>query len=221
MEKLIYALSVPVAWCVIHTLYRLDVEKKSPLTLGPKIIAVNHPSFLDPLVIASVLSQQSYILITEVMFRIPIVRTYLRLSGHIPVVSGRGDEVLQRAMERLRQGGCVMNFPEGNNSPITGGFLKEHTGIARLALESGAPVYPVGIFILRERLHSRINVVDEITRYSHWYLNGPFVVTIGNPSRYQGDPQDRDTCREVAGAIMSEVKEAAFESQMRWEQKKL
>ena len=171
VEKLIYALSVPVAWCVIHTLYRLDVEKKSPLTLGPKIIAVNHPSFLDPLVIASVLSQQSYILITEVMFRIPIVRTYLRLSGHIPVVSGRGDEVLQRAMERLRQGGCVMNFPEGNNSPITGGFLKEHTGIARLALESGAPVYPVGIFILRERLHSRINVVDEITRYSHWYLN--------------------------------------------------
>ncbi len=219
VDKLFYLLSVPLAWAIIHSLYRLDVKKKSPLPHGPKIIAVNHPSFLDPLVIASVLSQQSYIFMTEVMFRIPVIRTYLRLSGHIPVTPGHGEEALQCVLEHLRQGHTIMNFPEGNNSPMEGGFLKEHTGIARMALASGVPVYPAGIFILRERLRTRVDVVDGKTRVSHWYMKGPFVVTIGSPTVYQGDHQDRDRCREVAHAIMLTIMNEAAESQKRWEQK--
>ena len=217
VEKLTYLFSVPLAWVIIHALFQLDIVKKSPLALGPKIIAVNHPSFLDPLVIASALSQQSYIFMTDVMFRVPIARTYLRLSGHIPVAPGRGEEALQCAVAHLRQGDTIMNYPEGNNSPVVGGFLKEHTGVARMALESGAPVYPAGIFILRERLRTRIDIVDGKRRVSHWYTKGPFVVTFGQPTVYHGDPQDRDTCRQVAHEIMLSVIKEADESQKRWE----
>jgi 1-acyl-sn-glycerol-3-phosphate acyltransferase len=193
----------------------MDVRRHTAMPAGPKIIAANHPSTTDPFFIASMVGQQSFILINELLFKVPLLGPYLRKSGHIPVQCGQGQTAVDAALALLRQGRNVIIFPEGDLSPIEGGFLPARTGIARLALASGAPVIPAGIHLNHERLRSvRSNVRGEI-HYGRWYLRGPYNVTVGSPLYFRGDAEDRPLVRHVAATVMHHIIELARESEMR------
>jgi 1-acyl-sn-glycerol-3-phosphate acyltransferase len=213
--KLLYWASRPVVGAYTDTMLDMDVRRHAEMPAGPKIIAANHPSTTDPFFVACMVRQQSFILINDLLFKVPGLGPYLRRSGHIPVRVGRGQEAVDSAVALLRQGRNVIIFPEGDLSPLEGGFGPARTGIARLALASGAPVIPVGIHLMRERLHSyRSNVRGEI-HYGRWYLRGPYNITVGSPLRFQGDPEDRPLVRHVAGTVMHHIIELAHESEMR------
>ncbi len=214
--KLLYGASVPMIKAFSGTMLNMDVDQKLPLPVGAKIIAPNHPSMIDPFIMASILGQRSYILITDVMFHVPIMGAYLRRLGHIPVAVGRGQSAIDCALEHLQAGHTVMIFPEGANSPKKGGFVKERTGVARLAIASGAPVIPTGIFLQRDRLQTMKSVVSGKTEYSNWYLRGPYAITIGAPMRFTGDVEDREHVKETAHKIMIKIMGLAAESQQRW-----
>lgn len=214
--KLLYGASVPMIKAFSGTMLNMDVDKKLSLPEGAKIIAPNHPSMIDPFIMASLLGQRSYILITDVMFHVPIMGAYLRRLGHIPVAPGRGQYAIDCALEHLKVGHTVMIFPEGANSPINGGFVKERTGVARLAIASGAPVIPTGIFLQRDRLQMLKSVVSGKTEYSHWYLRGPYAITMGAPMQFSGDVEDRDHVKDTAHQVMLKIMCLAAESQQRW-----
>ena len=214
--KLLYGASVPMIKAFSGTMLNMDVAQKLPLPVGAKIIAPNHPSMIDPFIMASILGQRSYILITDVMFHVPIMGAYLRRLGHIPVAVGRGQSAIDCALEHLEAGHTVMIFPEGANSPKKGGFVKERTGVARLAIASGAPVIPTGIFLQRDRLQTMKSVVSGKTEYSNWYLRGPYAITMGAPMRFTGDVEDREHVKETARKIMVKIMGLAAESQQRW-----
>lgn len=214
--KLLYGASVPIIKAFSGTMLNMDVDQKLPLPEGAKIIAPNHPSMIDPFIMASILGQRSYILITDVMFHVPIMGAYLRRLGHIPVASGRGQAVIDCALEHLQAGHTVMIFPEGVNSPKKGGFFKERTGVARLAIASGAPVIPAGIFLQRDRLQTLKSIVSGDIKYSNWYLRGPYAITIGAPLHYAGDVEDREHVKDTAHQIMIKIMGLAAESQQRW-----
>ncbi len=200
----------------MNTLLHMDMEQKTPLTAGAKIIAPNHPSFCDPFIIAALLNQRSYILITDVMFQVPIASAYLRRLGHIPVKAGSGQQAIDTALEHLAAGHTILIFPEGKNSPKEGGYEKEHTGVARLALESGASVYPVGIYLQRDLLLSKTSIVEGQVKPVNWYIRGPYAVTMGNPMDFSGDVEDRNLVKDVAHQIMLKIMTLAAESQKRW-----
>lgn len=216
-EKTLYGASVPLIKTYTQVMLDMDVEQKSPFLPGGKIITPNHPSVSDPFIMAAILGHQSYILITDVMFQVPVMGGYLRRLGHIPVIRGRGQEAIDQALERLAAGHTIMIFPEGANSPMKGGYVKERTGVARLALASGAPVFPVGIYLQRDRLQTLKSIVSGKPTYSNWYLRGPYAITLGNPMRFQGDAEDRNLTKEVAHRIMVKIMGLAGESQRRWE----
>lgn len=214
--KILYGASVPMIKAFSGTMLNMDVDKKLPLPNGAKIIAPNHPSMIDPFIMASILGQRSYILINDVMFHVPIMGAYLRRLGHIPVAIGRGQAAIDCALEHLHAGHTIMIFPEGANSPAKGGFVKERTGVARLAIASGAPVIPTGIYLQRDRLQTLTSVVNGKTEYSDWYLRGPYAITIGAAMRFGGDVEDRDFVKETAHVIMLKIMRLAAESQQRW-----
>lgn len=214
--KILYGASVPMIKAFSGTMLDMDVDRKISLPEGAKIIAPNHPSMIDPFIMASILGQRSYILITDVMFHVPIMGAYLRRLGHIPVAVGRGQFAIDCALEHLQAGHTVMIFPEGANSPRNGGFVKERTGVARLAIASGAPVIPTGIFLQRDRLQTLKSVVSGKTEYSYWYLRGPYAITIGAPIRFNGDVEDHDYVKEMAHEVMLKIMHLAAESQQRW-----
>ena len=167
-EKALYWLSRPIVNTYTGTMLQMDVHKHRELPAGAKIIAANHPSTTDPFFVAAMVKFQSFILINDLLFQVPILGEYLRRSGHIPVKAGHGQAAIDRALEYLRDGHTVMIFPEGDLSPENGGFLRSRTGVARLALESGAPVIPVGIHLERQRIHTYRSVVRGRVEYGRW-----------------------------------------------------
>lgn len=218
LEQVLYRLSRPVVKTYSGTMLDMNVKWHEPMPKGPKIITPNHPSTTDPFFVASLVSHQVYILINEKLFKVPVLGKYLRRSGHIPVVAGNGKVAMEEAVQRLAQGDTIVIFPEGDLSPVNGGFCDPRTGAARLALMSGAPVIPIGIHLLRERIHSIISHIEGQEEEGRWYFRGPYNMTVGRPLYFRGDVEDRQYVRQVSKAIMSHIMELAHQSGDRMQQ---
>ena len=215
-EKTLFFVSKPVVKTYTGAMLDMDIHQKSPFPAGAKIIAPNHPSTTDPFFVAAMLGSQSHILIKDVLFNVPLLGTYLQQSGHIKVAAGHGQEAIDRALELLRAGKTIMIFPEGKVSPLGGGYNKARSGVARLAIASGAPVYPVGIHLIKDRIRAIQSTVKGNREMGYWYLRGPYNITIGKPLRFNGDLEDHDHVREVARQVMLKIMRLAYESEQRW-----
>jgi 1-acyl-sn-glycerol-3-phosphate acyltransferase len=214
-QKALYWFSRPIVGTYSGTMLRMDVHKHRELPVGPKIIAANHPSTTDPFFVAAMVKYQSFILINDLLFQVPILGEYLRRSGHIPVKVGQGQVAIDTALQLLKEGKTIMIFPEGDLSPEEGGFLRSRTGVARLALASGAPVIPVGIHLERDRIHSIRSIVSGKAEYGRWYLSGPYHMTVGASIQFNGDTEDRTLVRTVADYVMNQIINLARESKTR------
>ena len=215
LNKILYWLSKPLVLAYMNSMLHMDIHHYEQLPKGAKIIAANHPTTTDPFFVAGMLRQQAFILINELLFQVPLLGIYLRKAGHIPVIAGRGEESLNAALECLKRGQTVVIFPEGSLSPAEGEACPARTGVARLALMSGAPVIPVGIhlpFSGARVMHAR---VGKRTAFSRWYLNGPYRMTVGNPMHCWGSVEDRDRVRALAGQVMERIMQLAHESRLR------
>ncbi len=216
LERVLYGASKPVVKTYTNTMLNMDIRQKSPFPVGAKIIAPNHPSTTDPFFIAAMLGHQSFIMINNVLFQVPVLGEYLRRSGHIPVIKGRGQEAIDAALEHLKKGHTIMIFPEGLISPLSGGYHKPRTGVARLALASGAPVFPVGIYLRKDRIWSKKSKVEGKDEMGYWYVRGPYNVTVGKPLRFSGNVEDHDLVRDVSQKVMLKIMRLAYESEQRW-----
>ncbi len=195
--------------------FNLNFQYKAGLPPGPKILVANHPSTIDPMLLTMVVPEQISILITERLFKVPVVGRSLRLTGHIEVLLENGRLALEEGLRFLEQGRTLGVFPEGVISPPEGGCARHHTGAARLALQSGAPVIPVGIALEPRRLWRRETTVRDMTDTAAWYFSGPYAITIGEPVTFQGDVDDRECVHLVTNQIMHLVNAQSLESTRR------
>jgi len=196
-------------------MYGLQVHYKAELPPGPKILACNHPSTVDPILLTLVTPEAMSILITERLFKVPVCGASLRFTGHIEVPLQNGRSALLQGIHALQEGRTLGIFPEGVISPASGGCAPAHTGVARLALASGAPVIPVGIALEPRRLWRRDTTVDGLRDVAAWYISGPYAVTIGEPLHFSGDPEDRALGRSVTDEVMGQINALSAESAMR------
>ncbi len=192
---------------------KVDIRRHAPLPKGAKIFAANHPTTTDPFLMLGVASEPVNILITEMCFKVPFLGRYLRAAGHVPVMDGNGRAAFEQAVKLLKAGHTVVVFPEGALSPLEGGVCPPHTGVARLALTTGAPVVPVGIHLQREGIYFRETTVDEKTEVARFYLHGPYAVTVGEPIHFEGNIEDRQYVRSVSERIMQRIVRLAHESE--------
>ncbi|HWQ47282.1 MAG TPA: lysophospholipid acyltransferase family protein [Longilinea sp.] len=214
VDKGLYWTARTIISLYIQTMLKMNIENQTEIPDGPKIIAANHPSNTDAFYVAGMLPKRSYILITGKAFRIPVAGDCLRSLGHIPAQAGSGQEAVERSVELLRQGETVVIFPEGGKSPFKG-FQKPKTGVARIALASGAPVIPMGIHI-RTDPPLRYGIPRDCKeKHGGWYLRGPYNITIGKPLTFHGDPEDRTLVRNVANIVMHTIMELAYQSKQR------
>jgi 1-acyl-sn-glycerol-3-phosphate acyltransferase len=140
-----------IARVVVALLARLRVtgDLPAPLRGGPLILAANHLSPFDPVVLTAACHARRVApryLATAGLFQTPLLGPVMRRWGHLPVHRGTAavTRALPEAVEALRAGSAVMVYPEGRIG------LDPHlwpergrTGVARLALATGAPVVPV------------------------------------------------------------------------------
>lgn len=215
-EKALYGVSKPLIGTYTGTMLKMDVQFHETLPRGAKIIAANHPSTTDPFFIAWVIRQQVFIMIKDTLFNVPVLGEYLRRSGHIEVKAGCGQKAVDAAVAHLKAGHTVLIFPEGEISPLSGGFHPARSGIGRIALESGAPIYPAGIFLDRSRIHAIQTRVQGNVEVGYWYPRGPYSVTVGSAMQFSGDFEDRPLVRDVSSGVMRRIMDLSFESQDRF-----
>jgi 1-acyl-sn-glycerol-3-phosphate acyltransferase len=194
---------------------KADIRQAAPLPEGPKILVANHPSTTDPAWVSVLVPEQATILIKEILFQVPLFGRSLRLSGHIPVGPRTGSQALEKAADLVRAGRTVVVFPEGEISPRAGGFQKAHTGAARLALMTGAPVIPVGIGLDDRHICVIPARIKGVLDVGYWYLHGPYAMTTGKPLRFSGNVEDRAQVHHALDEIMDRITHLSFESSQR------
>ncbi|MCL4560203.1 MAG: 1-acyl-sn-glycerol-3-phosphate acyltransferase [Chloroflexi bacterium] len=183
----------------------LSIDWKAPLPRGPVILAANHPSTVDPIILTTLLHDRISILIRASLFTIPLAGRSLRFCGHIPVVYGKGEQALEEAEALLKSGVSIAIFPEGHISPLEGGFLEPHTGVARLALRTGVPIVPIGIHLDHHQIRLTQTRVDDQAEIGTWYFHGPYAITVGEPQIFRGDAENRLLVQRVSQQIMRHI----------------
>jgi 1-acyl-sn-glycerol-3-phosphate acyltransferase len=123
----------------------------------------------------------------------PVIGTLISWGGAFPVRRGERDEgAIETAVDRVREGGIVVIFPEGTRQRK--GLIKRHearprTGAARVALRAGVPLVPAAI-----------GGTDRILRL------GPLSVAYGPPVDLSGlDGDEREAAREATGRLMADI----------------
>ena len=126
---------------LVRAMYRLEVvgADRLPLT-GPVVIAPNHDSVLDGIVLGAAISRELRVLAKAELWRSRLLAWVLDGLGAIGITRNCGDQLaLARMRQALETGQAVAIFPQG----AIYGDRVWHRGAARLALVTGAPLVPV------------------------------------------------------------------------------
>ncbi|HEY6493875.1 MAG TPA: lysophospholipid acyltransferase family protein [Trebonia sp.] len=135
---------------LLHILVRNKWEGRENIPrTGPVIIAPNHMSYADwgtdALFFHSAHRYPTF-LIKASAFKVPFIGKMLYGCGQIPVNRGAADAALslKQAEGALKEGAAVIIYPEGTATRDPGLWpMVAKTGVARLAIATGAPVIPV------------------------------------------------------------------------------
>jgi 1-acyl-sn-glycerol-3-phosphate acyltransferase len=112
---------------------------------GPLLVACNHTSNLDPMVIGGYFPRTLFAMAKRELYFTPVVAWFLAGCNCIPVDRGAADRrAVTRALDVLRRRGRLLIFVEGTRSR-DGSMQRAEAGIGFLARRSGATVLPVAL----------------------------------------------------------------------------
>ncbi|GAB3752615.1 lysophospholipid acyltransferase family protein [Zhihengliuella somnathii] len=175
-------------------------------TDGPFIVASNHLSFLDSVIIQALLPREVAFFAKAEYFTTPgvkgrIMKSFFEAVGSIPVERGEqaaSVAALDQLVEILDSGGGIGIYPEGTRSR-DGRLYRGRTGVGWLALSTGAPVVPVGLKGTEKLQPAGSNRI----RPRH------FSLTVGEPLRFEhvGPKHPLPARRQATDAIVDAIGE--------------
>ncbi len=113
---------------------------------GPAIIASNHPTYLDAAFLMVKMNRPVRFMAWERPLALPVLGRLMRAYGVIPVdMKKPGRASFEAAVKVLRAGALFGIFPEGGRTKTKWGMNPFKSGVARLALITGAPIIPATI----------------------------------------------------------------------------
>ncbi len=152
-----WRVGLPIVAPLVRILFRLRVVGAEHVPLhGPAILAFNHVSALDGPVLAIELARhikrESRFLVASEFFGHRVVGRILRRYDQIPVQRGGGDRSAVDAALTAVKGGAVLAIsPEGTVNQDPPALTRIRSGVARIAMPTGAPVIPVGLWGTQSR----------------------------------------------------------------------
>lgn len=182
------------------------------------IVCPNHVTEIDPVVVGHMLYNQGvmpHFLAKASLFKIPVAGAALRAAKQIPVERGSGaaQRSLDVAREVMDEGGGIIIYPEGTLTRDPDLWpMRGHTGAARLALQTGAPVVPVAHWGAQQ-------VLPPYAKRLYLFPRKTVRVLVGEPvdlSAFAGRPLDRQTLAAATERIMAAL--AALVGQLRGEE---
>jgi 1-acyl-sn-glycerol-3-phosphate acyltransferase len=191
---------------ILKLLFRPWIEGEEHLPVeGPAILASNHLSFSDSIFLPLVVKRRVTFLAKSDYFTGSglkgwLTKAFFKGVGQLPVDRSGGkasNAALNSGLRVLGKGELLGIYPEGTRSP-DGRLYRGRTGVARMALESGAVVLPVAM-IDTDKAQPTGKIVPRIMRIG---------IRIGKPldfARYEGMEDDRFVLRSITDEIMYEL----------------
>jgi 1-acyl-sn-glycerol-3-phosphate acyltransferase len=174
---------------------------------GGLILAANHISYAD--VAAMMLfsyesGRYPVFLAKDSIFKIKVLGPIVRKLGQLPVHRGTADAalVLKEAERGIAQGACVIVYPEATCTRDPGLWpMAAKTGVARLALTTGAPVIPVAHWGAQ-------HVMPYGSKRPRLFPRREILMVAGPPvdlSQFRGKPLNAATLRAATAAVMHDI----------------
>lgn len=136
-----------IGWPLFRVLFAVEYHGVENVPeRGAVIIAGNHPSYLDPVLVLLPVKRRIRFMAWDALFKVPVLGQLIRAFGSFPVDirKGKGESAFREAVKVLDSGDALGIFPEGQRSE-QGPMGELRTGVARLAIETGAAIVPVTI----------------------------------------------------------------------------
>ncbi|MGC9371730.1 MAG: lysophospholipid acyltransferase family protein [Thermovirgaceae bacterium] len=193
-----------VAWVfcrIVLTLYnRMTVHglKEALGHRGPVIIAANHCSNLDPIVVGCASPRRLRYLAKSSLFEVPFLGRIIRWLGAIPArreESAGAASALKTLIRLIDSGESVLVFPEGQRSP-TGKLQPLEEGAGMLAAKTRCVVLPVFIK----------GSYDALPRHRSFYKPSKITVYFGSPFEPE-KAAGSESSREIRKAVTKRLEE--------------
>jgi 1-acyl-sn-glycerol-3-phosphate acyltransferase len=190
----------------LRLVFRPETEGLENVPLdGPAILASNHLSYADWLFMPLTIDRKVTFVAKAEYFtgrglKGWLQRTFFSGTGQVPIDRSGADAAagaLLSAKKVLGEGDLFGIYPEGTRSP-DGRLYRGKTGVARLAIETGVPVIPIGVL-------GTDTLAPPGKKFGHWTRPR---VRFGRPldfSRYEGLENDRFILRSATDEIMYEI----------------
>lgn len=139
-----------LSWFVVHAVYRLRTTGTHNIPEeGPAILAPNHVSYVDALVLSALSPRPIRFVMDAGIFKVPVLSWLFRQVNAIPIASAKTDpEMLTKALASveaaLRNGEVVCIFPEGRLTR-DGKLGDFKPGIRKMLDKCPVPVVPIGL----------------------------------------------------------------------------
>jgi 1-acyl-sn-glycerol-3-phosphate acyltransferase len=172
-----------LVWILIHTIYRVEVKgiEKIPET-GAVIVAANHVSFVDPLIIGGVIRRPVRFIMYFKIFQMRVLNFIFKYGKAIPIAGQNEDpEVLAKAyrsiQEEIAEENVLGIFPEGKITS-DGEIQTFKSGIEKIVEKQPAPVVPMALCNLWGSLFSRR---DPLLKRRPYKFRARIELRIGEP----------------------------------------
>ena len=163
---------------------------------GAYVLAPNHASFLDPMILQFVFPRHVTYLMDKALYELPMLRWFYRFWNVVPVPErGSALGAMKGALKTIRSGGIVGIFPEGR---ITrdGNLQRGQAGVGILMLKAKVPVVPVAI----------IGTYKVLPRGARFPRPGRLKIVFGEPIQPMKDVTDaKAAARELADRVMADI----------------
>jgi 1-acyl-sn-glycerol-3-phosphate acyltransferase len=189
-----------------HNWHGQDNIRNIPASQGI-ILAINHLSYADIFadsLFAYEAGRYPVFLAKSSLFDIKVLGSVIRQLGQLPVYRGQADAalVLKDAEQGLRDGACIIFYPEATVTRDPDQWpMVAKTGVARLALTTGAPVIPVAHWGAQR-------ILPYGSFRPHLVPRAMVEVTAGPPvdlSEFEGKPLTSQVLRAATEKIMKDI----------------
>jgi len=171
--------------------------KRALATEGPVIIAANHCSNLDPVVVGCSYPKKLRYLAKSSLFKVPILGTLIRWLGAIPAKREDAQgaaSALKQLIGLLESGENVLVFPEGSRS-LDGKLQPLEEGVAMLSIKTDAPIIPVWV-------HGSFNALP---KHAKMYKPCKIVVNFGEAIHLEDFKDKTASAKELRKMITEEL----------------
>ena len=193
---MIYTVAKLISYIFCKIYFRLEVNGADNIPeKGGVLVASNHGSFLDPVIVGVGISRQTYYLTKQSLFEIPIFRLLIKALHTIPV---RRELVsvstFKELIKSLNAKKVIILFPEGTRS-LDGKLGQGKVGVGMIALKADVPIIPAYID----------GAIKAFPKNGKWIYPKKIRVIFGKPIMPNGKDLNKKNYREISTQVMQSI----------------